>query len=187
MEGRAVKCTGTTKKKKPCGANALKPGTLIQGVTVTGKWCRQHDEDLPSSAKIHASRTREQMGGRPPLPKPTEVARRLIEENVTAILRPHFLALGIELHQDGTTTRLDGGAMLFGESKDGVVVASAYEDLGAQIAAAEKLLDRVYGRPKQQTEITGEGGGPVEIVPVKRHSGAVLDLLKGTGAVREDG
>ena len=30
------------------------------------------------------------------------------------------------------------------------------------IAAAEKLLDRVYGRPKQATEISGPAGGPIE-------------------------
>jgi len=29
------------------------------------------------------------------------------------------------------------------------------------MAAADKLLDRIYGRPKQATEITGAGGGPL--------------------------
>lgn len=173
-----MKCTGTKKAGGPCGAPALK-GT---------ERCAAHplDPDSPRFGSPAQAREAGKKGGRPALPKPTDVARRLIEENVTAILRPHFLALGLELHADGTTTRLEGGATMYGESKDGVVVASNYEDLGAQIAAAEKLLDRVYGRPKQATEISGPEGGPVEIVPVKRQSGDVVSLLKGTGVVRED-
>jgi hypothetical protein len=55
------RCNGTTKKDTPCGANRLKPGTVIEGVTVTGKWCRQHDQDLPSSAKLDGTRPPEQM------------------------------------------------------------------------------------------------------------------------------
>jgi hypothetical protein len=169
-------CHGTTKTGKPCGASPLKGTTR----------CGAHPED-PASARFgspaQASRAGK-LGGRPPLPRPTEVARKLIEENVTAILRPHFLAIGIELHADGTTTRLEGGATMFGESKEGEIVASQYEDLGAQIQAAEKLLDRVYGRPKQQTELVGEGGGPIEFVPVKRQAGDVVSILQGTGAVK---
>jgi hypothetical protein len=38
-----------------------------------------------------------------------------------------------------------------------------YDDLGAQMAAAEKLRDRVFGRPKQTTEVTGPGGGKIEV------------------------
>lgn len=178
-------CKGETKKGAPCGAPPLKPGTVIEGVTVSGKWCRQHDEDLPSSAKIDRTRTPEQMGGRPPLPKPTDVARRLVEENVAAVLRPHFKALGLMLSDDGTVTSLERGAIITGESKDGTVVPSVIEDLAAQIAAAEKLLDRIYGRPKQQTEISGPEGGPVEVVPVRRQAADVVGLLTGTGAVRE--
>jgi hypothetical protein len=147
------RCTGTSKSGKPCGAPPLK-GT---------DRCSAHPLD-PASPRFGSpaqASAAGRLGGRPRLPRPTEVAQRLIEENVTAILRPHFLALGIELHQDGTTTRLEGGALMYGESKDGVVVASRYEDLAAQMEAAEKLLNRVYGRPKQQTEVSGPDGGPV--------------------------
>lgn len=151
-------CEGTTKKGKPCGANPLKPGTVIEGVTVTGKWCRTHDEDLPSSAKLHATRTREQMGGRPKKPSPTEIERRLIEENVIAWQRPYWRTLGYDMvmGDDGPELleREDGGAKLFGESKDGYINVSPHEDLGAMIAAAEKLRDRVFGRPKQSSEVT---------------------------------
>ena len=82
---------------------------------------------------------------------------------MAAVLRPHFKALGLHLNDDGTITPLERGAIITGESKEGTVVPSVIEDLAAQIAAAEKLLDRVYGRPKQQTEISGPDGGPLEV------------------------
>lgn len=153
MEPTKRKCAGTTKKGTPCKAGPL---------TGTNR-CAAHpvDPDSPRFGSPAQASAAGKLGGRPPLPKPTDVARRLIEENVAAILRPHFLALGIELHDDGTTTRLDGGALMYGESKDGDVIASSYEDLAAQMEAAEKLLNRVYGRPKQAVEMSGPEGGPV--------------------------
>jgi hypothetical protein len=103
--------------------------------------------------------------GRKPLPTPTEVARKLIEDNIAIILRPHFRVLGydVDVSERGIgLVEIDGGgAKLYGESREGIVQASPYEDLGAQIAAADKLLDRVYGRARQSTELTGANGGPV--------------------------
>lgn len=173
-----AKCDGTTKRGTPCKAGPLKGTTR----------CAAHPLDPASPRFGSPAQAREAglKGGRPALPKPTDVARKLIEEHVTAVLRPHFLALGIELHADGSTTRLDGGALMYGESKDGDIVASNFEDLGAQMEAAEKLLNRVYGKPKQSTEISGPEGGPLEIVPVKHPASEVIALLRGTGAVRED-
>ncbi len=72
---------------------------------------------------------------------------------MAAVLRPHFKALGLHLADDLTVTPLERGAILTGQSKDGTVVASTIEDLAAQMEAAEKLLDRIYGRPKQSTEL----------------------------------
>lgn len=146
-------CQGTNKAGKPCNGNPLKGGD----------YCLAHaDEQTRASVGFGGSRAGA-LGGRPSLPKPTELARELIERNVVAVLRPHFKALGVMLNDDGTTGPLDHGAILTGEAKDGTVVPSTIEDLGAQIAAAEKLLDRIYGRPKQQTEVSGPDGGPVTV------------------------
>lgn len=184
-------CHGKTKKRTLCDANPLKAGTVIEGVTVSGKWCRAHDEDLPPSARFGSrahARENGLKGGRPKLPKPTEVARQLVEESVEHILAPHFRTLGLKLER-GDDGRLHavvdptGGAKIFGESKDGEINMTGYDDLGAHIAAAEKLLDRVYGKPKQSTELTGAEGGAVEIVPVSRDKAkAVGGILAGVGA-----
>jgi hypothetical protein len=149
-------CKGLTKKGEPCKANPLK-GT---------DRCLAHSD----------AKTRESVGfvadngkaGRPRLPRPTETARRLIESNQAAVLRPHFRVLGYDILEtpDGLALeRIDGGgAKLHGVSqKDGRIIVSEHDDLGAHVTASEKLQDRVYGRPKQATELTGPEGGPVLI------------------------
>jgi hypothetical protein len=146
-------------------------------------WCAAHHPDLTGTDRFGSpaqAKAAGELGGRPALPKPTDVARRLVEENVAAILRPHFKALGLLLQDDGTVTPLERGAVLTGESKEGVVKASDIEDLAGQMAAAEKLLDRVYGRPKQATEISGPEGGPIttSLITDPRLAADARDLLR---------
>jgi hypothetical protein len=66
-----------------------------------------------------------------------------------AFASPRDKTLGYDIIFEGNRARLaaipSGGAKVLGESKDGVVKDSNFEDLAAQIAAAEKLLDRIYG------------------------------------------
>lgn len=184
-------CHGETKRKTLCGATPLRAGTVIEGVTVKGKHCRAHDPDLPDSARFgsHAqAREAAKLGGRPPNPKPSEVMRRLVEEHVETVIAPHFRTLGykVERNEAGELTIIadpNGGAKIYGESKEGDINVTDHDDLGAHIAAAEKLLDRVYGRPKQSTELTGAEGGPVEVVPVTREKAEqVSGILDGVGA-----
>lgn len=147
-------CTGTTKRGTPCQSPPLKGADT----------CLAHaDEETRGSVRFGGS---QEGSGRPPKARPTDVARRLVEENVAAVLRPHFRALGYDValtDGDLRLVELEGGAKLYGTSKDGEVVVSGHDDLGAMIAAAEKLLDRIYGRPRQALEHTGDGGGPVEV------------------------
>jgi hypothetical protein len=169
-------CHGKTKKGTLCNASALRKGTIIDGVTVAGGYCRAHAAELSGMSRFgsHAqAREAAKLGGRPPMPKPSEVMRNLIEEGIEQILAPYFRTLGLKLEQ-GDDGRLHpvvdptGGAKIFGESKEGDINMTNFDDLGAHIAAAEKLLDRVYGKPKQSTELTGAEGGAIEIVPVSR-------------------
>ena len=156
------RCQGKRKADgEPCGAVPVRQGTTIAGVALSGDYCRRHDPDLPEWARFGSptqARAAGMLGGRPPMPKPSDIARQLIERHVYMVLRPHFRTIGLDLNDDGSVTRLDCGAVVTGESKDGDVIASDIEDLGAQIAAAEKLLDRVYGRPRQALEHTGPDG-----------------------------
>jgi hypothetical protein len=189
-------CESTTDAGKPCGANPLKPGTIIEGITVTGKWCRTHDKDLPTSAKLDRTRTREQMGGRPPKPKLPEVERQLVEQHLEKVLRPYWRTLGYDVVLDAVSGSLSivslegGGAKLYGTSKDGEVRVSAHEDIGAMMEAAEKIRDRVFGRPKQQTEVTGLGGAAVQVdhgIDLSRLTDEELRVLKGIRERTGDG
>lgn len=155
-----------TKKTKPKRCSAK---------TKAGKACRAAPVKGTDRCLAHSDATlRESTGfipdngkaGRKPLPKPTEVMRQLVEKHVQVVMAPHFRTLGYDVTRDDDTGELtivpnEGGAKIYGESKEGAIRMTEHDDLGAHIAAAEKLLDRIYGRPKQATEITGADGGPV--------------------------
>lgn len=189
------RCEATNAEGKPCGAQPLKPGTEIEGVKVSGRWCRQHDPDIPESGRIGGAQPG---AGRPPLPRPTDVARKLIEDHIEVTLTPHFRALGWDIVRDEETDELTlreregGGVKLFGESKDGEISVSHHDDIGGMIAAAEKLLDRVYGRPKQTTELSGEvqgGGDTIFIVgdqPAEWHQ-RVTEIAAAAEAAKSNG
>lgn len=147
-------CKGTTKAGKPCKNAPLKDNDHC-----IGHLSAKEKEALGFGGPQPGS-------GRPRMPKPTELARQLLEQHIEVVFAPHFKTLGYDIEIKGGEMKLIasefGGAKVYGESKDGYIEVSDYDDLGAMIAAAEKLLDRVYGRPKQTTELTGEGGGPIE-------------------------
>jgi hypothetical protein len=185
------RCQETTKAGTPCGASPLRPGKVIEGVKVSGKFCFSHEANLPDSIRFGSraqAKEAAKLAGRPPKPKPSEIMRKLVEDHVESVIAPHFRTLGYKLERNeaGELTIVedpDGGAKIYGESKEGYINVTDHDDLSAHIAAAEKLLDRVYGRPKQATELTGAEGGPVEIVPVTRAKAKQVDgILAGVGA-----
>lgn len=172
------KCTGKTKKGTPCKASPR---------TDTGL-CNAHSpKEVQESSGFGGSQAG---AGRPPVPRATEVQRRLVEENILIVQRPYWLTLGydVELGPDGPyLVKVDGGgAKLYGESKDGYINVSPHDDLGAMQAASEKLQDRAFGRAKQAVEHSGPEGGPVEVVPIAPdtdRAALIASLLKDQGAV----
>jgi hypothetical protein len=111
--------------------------------------------------------------------KAPELMRQIVEHNTMSILRPYFEALGITLEgydeENGkpiVSFNPNAGLKLYGESKDGDIVMTPYADIGGMVTVAEKLMDRVYGKPKQSTTIEG-GVNPVRIQPVKSEERAV--------------
>jgi phosphoglycolate phosphatase-like HAD superfamily hydrolase len=69
--------------------------------------------------------------------------------------------LGLELHDDGSVTRCRAAVII--AKHEGEVFASEVDDLGAQMAAARELLDRVYGRPRQSVEVAGVEDGLIAL------------------------
>lgn len=64
--------------------------------------------------------------------------------------------------QKGT---LEAAARVHTEAMLGVLVAVALtgESDSARVSAANAILDRGYGKPRQGIELAGEGGNPIEI------------------------
>lgn len=166
-------CNGTTKKGTPCKATPLKSGSVIDDITVKGRHCRAHDPDLPASARFgsRAQATEAgKQGGRPKNPRVVDVLKERFEaevEDYLAVLRDALTA------EEAVTIGYGEHAYM-----------ELLPDHRTRLKALEIAFDRVYGRPKQQTELTGAEGGPIEMVPVARERGAeVVRILTGTGAI----
>ena len=96
-----------------------------------GQWCSAHDPKLPAAIRFGSS---EQAAGAATgvdrrTPSVTEQMRERVEAEAEAILAPYFEALA------------EG------------------QDIEQRMRAAERLLDRVYGRPKQSTQPGGRATG----------------------------
>lgn len=103
--------------------------------------------------------------GRKRRPKPSEISRQLMEENQLAVERPYWRALGFDvvIGENGPELKaMEGGGAKVVAKHQGETFVSNVDDLGAQMEAAERLKDRVYGKPIQATEISGPEGRPIE-------------------------
>ena len=91
------------------------------------------------------------------MPTASEVARKLVEENATAVQRPYWRALGFDVRIGENGPELveleEGGAKLYG-THSGAVIVSNHDDLGLMMQASERLQDRVNGKPKQTAEVS---------------------------------
>lgn len=130
-------CHAKTIKGKPCKANPLKPGTIIESITVTGDWCRTHDPNLPDSARIQG---RQPGAGRPRTPRAVDVLKERIEQDIDKVLKPLWDALTAE-----RAVVVGNGPQAFVEN---------VTDHPTRITAVRELLDRGYGRSKQSSEVT---------------------------------
>lgn len=91
------------------------------------QWCSAHDRQLPAADRFGSPErsAKAATGVERRLPSVTERMRERVEAESEAILAPYFEALA------------EGG------------------DVEQRMRAAERLLDRVFGRPKQATELSG--------------------------------
>ena len=121
-------CKGTNKQGQPCGSPPVHESD----------YCLSHGGKDWQSVGFGGAQPG---AGRPPNPKPLEIMRERVEAEVDALLEPYFRAVK--------------GAMLYGtQQRTGEIRLSEFPDIGARINAAEKLFDRVYGKPTTQADIT---------------------------------
>lgn len=109
--------------------------------------------------------------GRPSV-NPQKVMRELVEGQIIDFLRPYMEAL---------TAKKE---VVVGHGRSARVVQ--VPDHRARMQAAEQLFDRVYGKPKQTTELAGG----VKVEPVEVPTGPerelqVAEILAAAGALKE--
>lgn len=56
----------------------------------------------------------------------------------------------------------------------------------ARVSAANAILDRGYGKPRQAVEVSGPAGGPVTIAAERLSTGALRELLGAMGGETPD-
>jgi hypothetical protein len=141
------RCKGTTKAGKRCGAAPLKPGTVIEGVNASGDFCRPHDPAIPSVTQL-TDEDRRRGGEGTRRARPDDILRERIEADLDRWLAPLEAALG------------EGKPIRTWDGKQHKIVYVGDPKLG--MAALKLAFERVYGRPRQQVELTGADGGAVK-------------------------
>jgi hypothetical protein len=147
-----IRCKGRTKLGSRCKSYAK---------TADGLCVRHSASEVEAKALMAQARAIRDQAKL----KPHELMRAVVESNPIAFMQPYLDALGIKvvfvpdpadpriLHP--TAVAASDGALLYGVSKDGDVVVSKHKDIEAQQRAAERLFDRIYGKPKQTNIIAG--------------------------------
>lgn len=110
-------------------------------------------------------------GGRKPKPTAMSILRERFEANADRYLQPLEDAItALKAHVVGN----GGSAHL-----------EFTPDIALQLKAMTEMIDRIYGRPKQVTELTGFEGGPVEVqVPNdEERARGLAAILASTGAL----
>lgn len=143
------------------------------------KWCRSHapDEWLDRlNLERFGGRTRTSGAGpgkaKPHTTNPHKAMRQLVEGHIVEFLKPYVEALTAEKE------------VVVGHGRSARV--ERVPDHRARMQAAEQLFDRVYGKPKQTTQL--EGGitvEPVEVPTDNERELEVAKILAAAGAIKD--
>lgn len=196
-------CKGTNLYGEPCGAIPLKKGTVLkvpdyeETCTATGGYCLRCDDAVTEA--FQAAWSARARGGRKRRVGPDQYMREMVQQAVGLFVRPHLKALGLSLDPDTGEVRVvpGGGAKIYGESKDGDICMTTYDDVEAQQKAAERLFDRGFGKPRTQAEISLAPMGGVQKIPstaeralevaaVLAEAGAIQDAAQETDTTEEE-
>lgn len=128
-----------------------------QGKTKAGKRCRAYPLHGAKLCLAHTDeKTREKVGfggaqegaGRPRNPRVVDVLREWVEEHAQELLSPYV---------DGLRSTVLVRVRVDGEDE---AVLTELPDIELRQKTAERLQDRVYGKPRQTIEHAGPESGP---------------------------
>lgn len=163
------RCGQTTKAGHPCPT--VCPKVTLRGKKYQLKTC------IPHAGQAIQKELNFGQGGPTPgcgqkkRPNPHTILRERVEADVDRYLKPLEDAL------------VAMKAVVVGNG--GSAHVQMVEDLGLRIKAVNDILDRVYGRPKQVTELTGTDGAPLEVLVPNddERRQALAAVLASTGAL----
>jgi len=139
------RCKAKTKAGTNCKAAPLRGGD----------YCSAHDPTLPDGTRFgspaQASEAGKLGGGHNRRPRLYELLEKKILEEARA---DEWLAAQLDAL---TATR----AVVIGSGKD--AYTELVPDHPTRVKAAIAIADRLYGRPTQRTELTGDDGDPVQM------------------------
>lgn len=132
------KCSAKTKAGKPCRAKPLRDQDT----------CLAHS-DSDTRGSVGFTPEAGKLGGRPRNPRAIEVLREKIEAKADELIDVYFEAAKAER------------SYVVGSGDNAELVSAP--DHPTRIKAVDSAFDRAFGKPGQALEVTGAGGGPVEI------------------------
>lgn len=137
-----------TKKKARCTGKSVRTGKRCKAAPLKGtKRCAAHPLE-PDSARFGSpeqAREAGLQGGRPPKPRPDDILRQRIEDDIDKWLAPLEAAL------------IDGKPMLMWDGQERVHKIEFVPDPKLGMQAMKLAFERVYGKPRQSIELAGEG------------------------------
>jgi hypothetical protein len=157
-------------KRKTCGAKTVR-GTKCKSTAVLedGRCMAHQPKEVQEERGFGGSQPG---SGAPRKPRAIEILREKVEADVDRVLAPLL---------EGLTA--DKAVTVSGGKDAGWVEMVA--DAPTRIKAANDILDRVFGKAKQTTEIAGPDGGPVrvEVPRTGERAAEVARILAGAGAL----
>jgi hypothetical protein len=103
---------------------------------------------------------------------PTQQYRRVLEKAFAVMINKKLNVFGLRLvgfdpAGDPILEEVrSGGVKIYGESKDGDIIMTMFDDLGTMNKVFEEMMDRTFGKARQALQIEG-GTKPIEIKPVR--------------------
>lgn len=161
-------CGAPTAAGPPC--TGKKSIVKVKGKRYQLKTCVMHAPEaikkelgVTSGAKFGSGRKKQL--------SPHAVLRQRIEADIDKYLKPL---------EDALTAMK---AVVVGNGRSAHI--QEVDDLALRIKAVNDILDRVYGRPKQITEVTGTDGAPMEVLVPNddERRNALAAVLASTGAL----
>lgn len=157
--------------------NGNKCGAFRSYGTEHCRWHLTEEEKIkcglaPDPSGAPGTYTRTPLLGAKTILTPAQVHQRVFEKAYAVMINKKLSIFGLTLegfdpHGDPVLGELPGGGLkLHGESKDGDIIMTAFEDILGMNKVMDEMTDRILGKARQSLTLQG-GSKPIKVEPVK--------------------